>query len=116
MARNVKRNTRSVKLTQRGIAVIATVAGGLVLLAAAGHAAIAAIVGYALYLLVSGRGRRVARILPTARQALRALGWTAVALAVTASAQGTTAPGGATLGVALAVALATALKLTATSR
>lgn len=47
-----------------------------------------------------------------ARRRLRAGCWCVVWLAVLQAAQGTTAPGGATLGLALAATLATTLRLT----
>lgn len=120
MARNATGNTRRttatarpVRLSQRGVLVVAVIAGGLVIAAANGHAGPAALAAYGLYLLVTGRVAAVAQLLPTARQVLRGLCWSAVALATLAVAQGTTAPGGATLGLALAAALAVALRLTA---
>jgi hypothetical protein len=48
----------------------------------------------------------------TARRRLRAICWVTVALAVIHAGSGTTAPGGATLGLVLAGLLATALRLT----
>jgi hypothetical protein len=88
--------------------------GGLVVAAGNGYAGPAALAGYGLYLLLSGKAAAAARVLPSGRQVLRALCWVAVAGAAIIAAQGTTAPGGSTFGLALAASLAVALKLTAT--
>jgi hypothetical protein len=102
-----------VRLTQRGAGIVAVVTGGLVIAAFNGFAGPAALLGYGLYLLVSGKAAAAARVLPTASQMLRGLCWVAVAGATLLAFQGATAPGGSTLGLALAAALAVALKLTA---
>jgi hypothetical protein len=118
-----QRNTRrtatrngAVKLTQRGIGAVSLSVAVLVALAATGHTGVAALLGYALYLLVSGRGKHVARIVPSARKALRALAWSAVAVAAVMASQahqdGASGASGPVLGLALAAALATALRLT----
>lgn len=128
MARNTNRDTgngrrsnarrtvahRPVRLSQRGCGVVALVVAGLVALAGTGHHGAAALGAGALYLLVTGRVAAVASIVPSAKQVLRGIAWCAVALAVLAALQGSTAPGGPLLGLALAAALATYLKLTAT--
>jgi hypothetical protein len=127
MARNATRNSRStarrtapaarpVRLSQRGVLVVAVIAGGLVIAAANGHAGPAALVAYAMYLLVTGKAAKLTQVLPDARQVFRALCWAAVAGVVLIIGQGTTAPGGPTFGLALAAALAVALKLTAGRR
>lgn len=111
-----RRNT-PVRLSQRGIGAVALAVAGLVVLAANGHAGVAVLGAYSLYLLVSGRAAAVARIVPSARQALRALAWTAAAVATATALQ--SQQGGATgpvLGLALAAALATVLRLTAGRR
>lgn len=105
-------NTRPAKLSQRGVAVVAVTVAVAVLLAGNGHAGLALAIAVAAYVLVGGGASAVAKILPDARQVLRGLSWAAVAGAVLMASQGTTAPGGATLGLALAAALATALRLT----
>lgn len=107
---------RSTKLTHQGVAVVAVAVAGLVAVALNGYPVHAGLTAYAAYLLTSGHGRRVAFIIPTARQALRALCWVVVALAVLAAAQGTTGPGGAQFGLCLAAALATTLRLTRNAR
>lgn len=126
MARNATRNSRTarsnsrrtspaarpVRLSQRGVLVVSIITGGLVVAAANGYAGYAALGAYALYLLVTGKAAAVARIVPSARQSLRALCWVAVAGAAILALQGTTAPGGSGFGLALAAALAVALKLT----
>jgi hypothetical protein len=114
--KKTRRRTTPVRLSQRGVAVVALAVAGLAVAAATGHQGVAALLGSGLYLLVSGRATAVAAALPTARQVLRGIAWTVAATATLVAVQGTTAPGGATLGLALAAALATALKLTATSR
>jgi peptidoglycan/LPS O-acetylase OafA/YrhL len=110
---NTRRTSRP-RLSQRGVLVVAVIVGGLVVAARNGYAGPAALAGYGLYLLLSGKAAAAARVLPSGRQVLRALCWTAVAGAAIIAAQGTTAPGGSTFGLALAAALAVALKLTAT--
>jgi hypothetical protein len=107
---------QTVKLTHRGVAVVALAVAGLVALALNGFLVEAAMAGYAVYLLATGHGCRVARIIPTATQALRALCWIVAALAAVTAAQGTTAPGGPQLGLCLAAALAVALRLTRNAR
>lgn len=100
------------KLTRRGVAVVATGVAGLVAVALNGFLLEVALVAYVAYLLSTGHGKRVAQMIPTARQALRALCWVVVAAATLMAAQGTTAPGGPQLGLCLAAALAAALRLT----
>lgn len=107
---------RTPKLTHRGVAVVALASAGLVALAMNGHFVIAAAIAYGAYLLVTDHGKRVAAIIPTARQSLRALCWTVAGLAVLVAAQGTTAPGGSQLGLCLAVAMAVTLRLTRNTR
>lgn len=107
---------RPAKLTHQGVAAAAIAVAGLVAVALNGFPVHAGLAAYAVYLLTSGHGRRVAAIIPTARQALRALCWVVVALAVLAAAQGTTGPGGAQFGLCLAAALATSLRLTRNTR
>lgn len=107
---------RTTKLTHQGVAVVAVAVAGIVAAAQNGYPVHAGLAAYAVYLLTSGHGRRVASIVPTARQALRALCWVVVALAVLAAAQGTTGPGGAQFGFCLAAALATTLRLTRNTR
>lgn len=107
---------RTPKLTHRGVAVVALASAGLVAVALNGFPVQAALAAYAAYLLFTGHGRRVAAIVPSARQALRALCWMVVALAVLAVASGTTGPGGAQLGLCLAAALAMTLRLTRNTR
>lgn len=122
MARNTNRNGRSnsrrntrrarpVRLSNRGCGVVSLLVAGLVALAGTGHMGAAALVGALLYLLVSGKATVAAGLLPSAKQLLRGIGWCAVALAVLAALQGSTAPGGPLLGLALAAALATYLRL-----
>lgn len=118
MARNAKSNskrnsrkTATRRLSHRGATAVALTVACLVLLAGCGHAAVALLGFVALYVLViRGAAVRPGSI-PAPRRTLRALAWLAVATAVLASVQGSTAPGGATLGLALAAGLATALKL-----
>jgi hypothetical protein len=114
MARNTRRTGKAARarLTQRGIGAVAVVAGVLVIAAFNGYAGPAALTGYSIYLLVSGKAGLAVRALPDAKQVFRGLCWLAVAGAALLVVQGATAPGGPTLGVALAVALAVALKLT----
>lgn len=123
MARNTNRNARRsnarrtvahrpVRLSQRGCGVVALVVAGLVALAGTGHHGAAALGAGALYLLVTGRIAAVASLVPSAKQLLRGIAWCAVALAVLAALQGSTAPGGPLLGFACAAALATYLRLT----
>ncbi|ALY07317.1 hypothetical protein SEA_MAIH_67 [Streptomyces phage Maih] len=107
---------RTPKLTHRGVAAVALASAGLVAVALNGFPVQAALAAYAAYLLFTGHGRRVAAIVPTARQALRALCWVVVALAVLAAAQGPVGPGGAQLGLCLAAALAITLRLTRNTR
>lgn len=107
---------RTHKLSHRGVAVVAVATAGLVAIALNGFLLEAGMAAYAGYLLMSGHGRRVAAIIPTARQALRALCWGIVALAVFAATQGPTGPGGAQLGLCLAAALAMTLRLTRDTR
>lgn len=108
--------TRTPKLTHRGVAAVAVASAGLVAVALNGFPVQAALVAYVGYLLFTGHGKRVAAIVPSARQALRALCWLIVALAVLAAANGTTGPGGAQLGLSLAAALAMTLRLTRNTR
>lgn len=103
---------RTMKLTHRGVAVVAVAAAGLVALALNGFLLEAAAIAYVTHFLATGRIRRVAAALPTARQLLRGLCWVVVAVAVLAAAQGSTGPGGAQLGLCLAAALATTLRVT----
>ena len=126
MARNATRNSRSnarrpratpathrpVKLSQRGVLVVSVLSGALVIAAANGHAGHAAIAGYALYLLVTGKSKTAAQKVPDLRNALRALCWSAVAVAALMALHGTEAPGGTGFGLALAAALTVALMLT----
>ncbi len=107
---------RTTKLTRRGTLIASLAVAGLVAVALNGFLIETALITYVAYLLANGRGKRVARIIPTATQALRALCWVVVAIAVVVAAQGTTAPGGATLGLCLAAALAAALRLTRNTR
>ena len=107
---------QTVKLTHRGVAVVALASAGLVAVALNGYPIQAALAGYAAYLLATDHGRHIARIIPTARQALRAICWVVVALAAFTAMQGTTAPGGAQLGLSLASALAMTLRLTRNNR
>lgn len=107
---------RTPKLTQRGVAVVALASAGLVAAALNGYPVQAALVAYAAHLLATGHGRRVAAIIPSARQSLRAVCWIVVALAVVAAAQGPTGPGGAQLGLSLAAGLAMTLRLTRNTR
>lgn len=121
MARNTSNSRRSnsrstvarrpVRLTNRGCGIVALAVAGAVALAGTGHHGAAALLAGALYLLVTGRVAAVASIVPSAKQLLRGIAWCAVALAVLAALQGSTAPGGPLLGLALAAALATYLKL-----
>ena len=111
------RATKPVKLSQRGVAVVAVTVAGLVLAAGLGATGPAALGAVALYLLLSGRGSAVAHIVPTARRALRALCWVAVAVAtVTALQSQQPGPSGSALGLALAAGLATALRCTSGRR
>jgi len=103
---------RTHKLSHRGVAAVALTAAALVAVALNGFPVHAGLAAYALYLLATGHGSRVAAIIPTARQALRALCWVVVALAVVTATQGPTGPGGAQLGLCLAAGLATTLRLT----
>lgn len=122
MTRNTgsrKRNTSPRRTTQRrkglsrnAVGAVAVTVAALVLLAGHGATAVAAIGVVALYALVKGRCGPVAGSGTTARQTLRALCWAAVTAAVALAVQGLAAPGGATLGLALAAGLATALRLT----
>lgn len=122
MARNATRNSSRTgrntatpgpsRLSQRGILVVSILAGGLVLAAGHGYTGPAALAGYGLYLLVTGKGAALTRKVPRARSSLRGIGWAAVAVAVLMALQGSTAPGGPAFGMALAAALAVALKLT----
>lgn len=107
---------RTPKLTHRGVAAVAVASAGLVALALNGFPVPAALIAYAAYALATGHGKRVAAIIPSARQALRALCWVVVALAVVSATQGTTGPGGAQLGLCLAAALAVTLRLTRNTR
>lgn len=100
---------RKAKLTDRGIGVAAVVAGLATAVAMHGHLLEALMAAYVVHLL---RGGRAVRLLPTAKQSMRAVCWTVVAAAALMALHGSTAPGGATLGLSLAVALATALRLT----
>ncbi len=111
--RRTTRNAKPVKLSPRGCGVVATVVAGLVALAGSGHVGAATLGAILLYLLVGGGASAVAAVIPDARQALRGVCWIVVALAALAAAQGSTAPGGPTLGFALAAALATYLRLSA---
>lgn len=107
---------RSRKLSQRGTGIAAVAVAVLVLLAGAGFTSVAALAGAILYWQVKDCRGPVAGSGTTARRLLRALCWAAVAAAVALAAQGWPAPGGATLGLALAAGLATALKLTSQRR
>lgn len=100
---------RKAKLTDRGVGVVAVVAGVATAVAMHGHLLEALMAAYVLYLLRSGRA---ARLLPTAKQSMRAVCWIVAAGAALMALNDSTAPGGATLGLSLAVALATALRLT----
>lgn len=116
MAAKKNQSPKPVRLTNRGVAVVSLVAAGCVVLAANGFAAQATLIGIALYLLVSGRGAAVARKVPAAKSALRALCWASGSVVALMAVQGTTAPGGPTFGLALVAAMFTALKLTGTRR
>ena len=109
-------NTQPVKLSQNGVAAVALGVACLVALAGNGFLLEASMAAYALNLLVRGNTKNVASIIPSARQALRAVCWVVVAAATLAATQGTTAPGGAQLGLCLAAALAVALRLTRNTR
>lgn len=123
MARNTataRRNTstqrplhRRATLSRNATGAVAVIVAALVMLVGHGHSAVAALGAVTLYLLVKGRRGPVAGSGTAARRVLRALCWVVVAVAVAAAAQGVSAPGGATFGLALAAALATALRLTA---
>lgn len=115
MAGNGKRNTATVKLSQRGTGIVAAVSGVLVLAAFNGLAVPAAAAGYVLYKAVIQR----AAVRAKARKhevPLRGLCWAVVALATYLAVNGSTAPGGPSFGLSLAVALAVALRLTASRR
>ena len=108
-----KRNGRRA-LSKHGVGAVALAVAGLVMAAGHGCPAVAVLGAVALYMLVKGRRGPVAGSGTYARQALRLIAWGVVALAVTASSQGSMAPGGPVLGLAFAAGLATALVLTAT--
>lgn len=107
---------RTHRLAHRSVAVVALASAALVAVALNGFPVQAGMAAYVAYLLATGHGRRVAAIIPTARQVLRALCWVVVALAVVTATQGPTGPGGAQLGLSLAAALATTLRLTRNTR
>lgn len=111
-SRNTGRRSTAPQLSQRGSGVVALAVAGTVALAMSGHAGPALLAGGLLYALVTGRVADLARLVPSAKSVLRALAWTVAALAAVMATQGTTAAGGATLGMALAAALATFLRLT----
>jgi hypothetical protein len=106
---------RPVNLSRRGMGAVAVTVAVLVLLAGHGFAGPATLAGLALYGLLSGGAAAVAALVPSAAAVLRGLAWSVVAVATAAALQGSTAPGGPLLGLALAAALGTYLKLTATA-
>lgn len=110
--RNTGRRSTAPRLSQRGSGVVALAVAGTVALALSGHAGAALLAGGLLYALVTGRVAVPRRRTRDPQRPLRALAWTVAALAAVMATQGTTAAGGATLGMALAAALATYLKLT----
>lgn len=104
-----------VRLSRRGKGAVAVAVAALILLAGHGHAGAAALAGITLYALVTGRAAAVAALVPSAAAVLRGLAWSVAAIATAAALQGSTAPGGSLLGLALAAALGTYLRLTATA-
>jgi hypothetical protein len=104
---------RPVNLSRRGKGAVAVTVAVLILLAGHGFAGPAMLAGLALYGLVTGGAAAVAALVPSAAAVLRGLAWSVVAVATVAALQGSTAPGGPLLGLALAAALGTYLKLTA---
>ena len=105
---------RPLNLSRRGKGAVAVTVAVLVLLAGHGFAGPALLAGLALYGLLSGGAAAVASLVPSAAAVLRGLAWCVVAVATVAALQGSTAPGGPLLGLALAAALGTYLRLTAT--
>jgi len=106
------RRNSNVKLTARGKAAVTVAAVALVLLAMNGFAPHVTALVFGVWTIVAGHWKRVAAMIPTARQSLRALCWVVVAVAAYAATQGLEAPGGPQLGLALATGLAVALHLT----
>jgi hypothetical protein len=108
--------SKTLRLTSRGVAVVSVIAAlaaaGVAALAMNGHLGVAALIALTAYMLFGGGAARVAKHLPSQIQLLRAVCWTVAGTAAVIAMSPTTAPGGATLGVALAAATATALHVT----
>jgi hypothetical protein len=107
------RNTNRIQLTQRGATVVALVAAAAVvcigLLWQAGYAP-QIILGAASGVIVV-RYRKKLTAPSTHRKLLRGLGWVVAGVAVIFALNGSTAPGGPLLGLALAGGLVTYLRL-----
>lgn len=109
-SRNSRRNTAAPKLTPRGVRVVtalvfatATVA---VALWGAVPVALACVIAYVV------KRADVVKTAPSQRTVLRGLAWGAAGVALLMALSSPTAPGGATLGVALSAALGSYLYLT----
>lgn len=110
-SRNSRRNTAAPKLTPRGVRVVTALVFATVTVAVAIWGAMPVVVAAAAVYAAKRGG--VAKLIPTQRTALRGLAWGAAGTALLVALSGPTAPGGATLGVALSAALVTYLKLSA---
>lgn len=113
-SRNSRRNTAAPKLTPRGVRVVTALVFATVTVAVAIWGAMPVVVAAAAVYAAKRGG--VAKLIPTQRTALRGLAWGAAGIALLIALSGPTAPGGATLGVALSAALTSYLYLTRNAR
>lgn len=109
-SRNSRRNTAAPKLTPRGVRVVTALVFATVTVAVAIWGAMPVVVAAAAVYAAKSAG--VAKMIPAQRTALRGLAWGTAGIALLIALSGPTAPGGATLGVALSAALSSYLCLT----